>query len=113
MHSIVNEMQKYGSICWNFTPSYSLNDFMSSIFVLRAICHKREQLEDYACNIDMDYIEKDIDRIKQNEQEEGNKEQSVDFVGLRYIIGETCYVGKMSDNVDRKKMRIIVQNHFN
>ena len=54
MHSIINEMQKYGSLCWNFPPSYSIGDFIGSIFAVKSICQKKEQLSDFQCNLDME-----------------------------------------------------------
>ena len=100
MHSIINEMHKYGSLCWNFPPSYSTSDFIGSIFAVKSICQKKDQLHDFHCNLDIEEVEKQLNSSE------------IDYAGLRYLIGETCYVGKLSDNIDRKKMRIIVENHF-
>lgn len=56
MHSIINEMSKYGSLCWNFPPSYTTSDFLGCILAIKSICFKQNQIEDYHCNLDTEQI---------------------------------------------------------
>lgn len=35
MHSLINEMQKYGTFCWNFPPSFTTDDFIGSLFAIK------------------------------------------------------------------------------
>jgi hypothetical protein len=49
-------MQKYGNLCWNFPPIYTTSDFIGSIFAVKAICQKKEQIEDFQCNIEREQI---------------------------------------------------------
>lgn len=75
MHSIVNEMHRYGSLCWNFPPSYTTSDFISSLYAVKSICQKKQELDDFQCNIDKEEIEKELNH------------ETIDYAGLRYLIG--------------------------
>ena len=57
-------------------------------------------MEVFKCNIDAEFMQE-------------NEKKEVDFDGLRYMVGEVNYIGKMADNIDRQKMRIIVSKHLN
>lgn len=99
MHGIINEMKRFGSLCWNFGNVFTSSDFMGCLMVIKSVCSGFKS-EEYQCNIDVDQIEK-LNGVNQ-----------INFEKLRYLIGEICYVGKMTDQIDRKKMRLIVKSHF-
>ena len=40
------------------------------------------------------------------------KEEEIDFAGLKYLIGEINYIGKMADEIDRNKMKILIERHL-
>lgn len=38
--------------------------------------------------------------------------ENIDFKGLKYLIGEVSYVGKLADDIDRQKMRILIDKYL-
>lgn len=52
MHSLVNEMQQFGHFCWNFPTTYTTDDFLSSLLVIKNAQFDKNSLQYLQCNIE-------------------------------------------------------------
>lgn len=75
-------------------------DFISAVKVLKEVLECRRDITRYECNIDTETLQEEIDL------------ENIDFKGLKYLIGEVSYVGKLADDIDRQKMRILIDKYL-
>ena len=100
LHSIINEMLNYKPLGWNLQYDFNTADFINALTVLKELTGGSNNLKKYECNLDFDDLEEMI------------KEEEIDFAGLKYLIGEINYIGKMADELDRGKMKILIERHL-
>ncbi|KAI9009714.1 dynein heavy chain and region D6 of dynein motor-domain-containing protein [Gaertneriomyces semiglobifer] len=73
-HAVVQERGKYGKIGWNVKYDFNESDFRVSLTILRTYLNKTA----------------------------GAKDARVPWTTLRYLIGETIYGGRVTDDYDRR-----------
>jgi dynein heavy chain len=73
-HSIILDRRKYGKIGWNVAYDFNESDFRISFRLLGL------------------YLKKASD----------NKDETIPWASLRYLIGEAMYGGRVTDDLDRR-----------
>jgi dynein heavy chain, axonemal len=101
LHAIINNLSKYKPYGWNLKYEFHTTDYLNSLQTLKEVAESALELEKYECNIDLE------------EEKEKLKADEIDFKALRYMLGEIGYVGKLADDIDRAKMKIIIDQFIN
>jgi dynein heavy chain len=83
-HAVVQERRKYGKLGWNITYDFNESDFRVSLSILRT------------------YLNKAL----------GTPDGKVPWNSLRYLIGETIYGGRVTDDLDRRIIRTYLEEYF-
>ena len=78
-------MLYYKPLGWNLQYDFNTADFINALTVLKELAGRSTNLKKYECNIDFEELEEMV------------KEEEIDFAGLKYLIGEINYIGKMAD----------------
>jgi dynein heavy chain, axonemal len=73
-HAIIQDRRKYGKIGWNVSYDFNESDFRISFSLLNL------------------YLTKAIE----------NKEESIPWSSLKYLIGDAMYGGRVTDDYDRR-----------
>jgi len=73
-HAIIQDRRKYGKIGWNISYDFNESDFRISFHLLGL------------------YLQKALD----------NKDESIPWNSLKYLIGEAMYGGRVTDDYDRR-----------
>ncbi|KAI9102678.1 dynein heavy chain and region D6 of dynein motor-domain-containing protein [Phlyctochytrium arcticum] len=83
-HAVVQERGKYGKIGWNVRYDFNESDFRVSMTILRT------------------YLEKTA----------GAKDAKIPWTTLRYLIGETIYGGRVTDEYDRRVLMTYLDEYL-
>ncbi|TPX31992.1 hypothetical protein SmJEL517_g04802 [Synchytrium microbalum] len=83
-HAVVQERGKYGKIGWNVKYDFNESDFRVSAIILRT------------------YLNKSL----------GNIENKIPWTTLRYLIGETIYGGRVTDDYDRRVLMTYLDEYL-
>ncbi|KAJ3336288.1 Dynein heavy chain 10, axonemal, partial [Gonapodya sp. JEL0774] len=83
-HAVVQERGKYGKVGWNVKYNFNESDFRVSTTILRTYLDK-------ACNID---------------------KTKLPWTTLRYLIGETIYGGRVTDDYDRRIVKTYLEEYM-
>ena len=84
LHAIVLDRAKYGKIGWNVTYDFNYSDFNISFRLLNL------------------YLSKSLE----------NKEDSIPWDSLKYLIGEAMYGGRVTDEFDRRTLMTYLDEYM-
>ncbi|TPX63919.1 hypothetical protein SpCBS45565_g06282 [Spizellomyces sp. 'palustris'] len=83
-HAVVQERGKYGKIGWNVKYDFNESDFRVSMTILRTYLNKTA----------------------------GVKDAKIPWTTLRYLIGETIYGGRVTDDYDRRVLMTYLDEYL-
>ena len=83
-HAVVQERRKYGKIGWNVNYDFNESDFKVSMMILRIYLEKHSSTGD----------------------------TKIPWTTLRYLIGETIYGGRVTDDYDRRIVNTYLEEYF-
>ena len=86
-HAVVQERRKYGKLGWNVAYDFNETDFRISFSLLKSYCDGGQ--------VD---VERGIDDTL--------------WMALKYLIGEAMYGGRVSDDYDRRILRVYLEEYF-
>ena len=81
-HAVVQERGKYGKIGWNVKYDFNESDFRVSVIILKTYLNKV------------------------------SKESKIPWTTLRYLIGETIYGGRVTDDYDRRVLMTYLEEYL-
>lgn len=84
LHAVVQERRKYGYIGWNIPYDFNESDFHTSMMLLNTYLTKSAK----------------------------NKDKTIPWPSLRYLIGEVIYGGRVTDNFDRRVMKTYLDEYM-
>ena len=84
MHAIILDRAKYGKIGWNVTYDFNFSDFLISFKLLNL------------------YLTKSLE----------NKDDSIPWDSLKYLIGEAMYGGRVTDEFDRRSLMTYLDEYM-
>lgn len=82
---------------WTTPFDFNSADFLNSIKIFKQLLESKSNLNNFQCNIEQEQLKEIV-------------QDKVDFDGLKYLMGEVNYVGKLTNKIDREKMRIYIKN---
>jgi len=83
-HAVVQERCKYGKIGWNVTYDFNESDFRVSYTIIKMYLNKTLEQDD----------------------------QKIPWTTLRYLIGETIYGGRVTDDYDRRVVNVYLEEYL-
>ncbi|ORX45970.1 hypothetical protein BCR36DRAFT_332447 [Piromyces finnis] len=83
-HAVVQERGKYGKIGWNVTYDFNESDFRVSYTIIKMYLNKTLEQDD----------------------------QKIPWTTLRYLIGETIYGGRVTDDYDRRVVNVYLEEYL-
>ncbi|KAJ3299892.1 Dynein heavy chain 10, axonemal [Borealophlyctis nickersoniae] len=83
-HAVVQERGKYGKIGWNVRYDFNESDFRVALTILRTYLNKTA----------------------------GSKDAKIPWTTLRYLIGETIYGGRVTDDYDRRVLMTYLEEYL-
>jgi dynein heavy chain len=84
MHSVILDRAKYGKIGWNVTYDFNFSDYLISFKLLNL------------------YLTKSLE----------NKEETMPWESLKYLIGEAMYGGRVTDDFDRRTLMTYLDEYM-
>jgi dynein heavy chain len=84
MHSVILDRAKYGKIGWNVTYDFNYSDFLISFKLLNLYLTKSQE----------------------------NKEETMPWESLKYLIGEAMYGGRVTDDFDRRTLMTYLDEYM-
>jgi dynein heavy chain len=83
-HAVVQERTKYGKIGWNVTYDFNESDFRVSYTIIKMYLNKTLEQDD----------------------------KKIPWTTLRYLIGETIYGGRVTDDYDRRVVNVYLEEYL-
>lgn len=83
-HAVVQERGKYGKIGWNVKYDFNESDFRVSMTILRTYLNKTASAKD----------------------------GKIPWTTLRYLVGETIYGGRVTDDYDRRVLMVYLEEYM-
>jgi dynein heavy chain len=93
-HAIISDRAKFGPVGWNVPYQYTEMEYQNSLRILKEVVSRASNPNCIKCNID------EIDEIQ----------DPLDFEALRNLIGGINYEGRITDELDRAKLKVLTES---
>lgn len=94
LHAIISDRSKFGPIGWNVPYQYTEMEYQCSLRILKEIVARASNPHCVQCNVD------DITEV----------EEPLDFLALQNMIGAINYEGRITDEQDRIKLKVLTES---
>jgi dynein heavy chain len=91
LHAIISDRSKFGPVGWNVPYQYTEMEYQCSLRILKEVVSRASNPHCVRCNVD------DLDEVA----------HPLDFAALRNMIGEVNYEGRITDEQDRFKLKVL------